>query len=549
MASFVSKLMRQVAPGMMAKREIERMKLDLAQKARGLTNSGYGDHGASTSRKSLKAFNPVAGDAKSDILDNLPLLRARSRALYQGGALASGALKSIRTNVVGTGLRLKPTPDSNYLGLTPERAAELNRNIKREWEIWSESKDCDAAGIHNFSGLQQLAFMSELMSGDAFALLYDKEVKHSRYKLRVKLVEADRCDTPARGMNGMDDEKIKRISSGVETDEDGLVTAYWFSKAHPQAFSVGSREFERVEVRGAESGRRHVLHLMTAERPDQLRGVPLLASVIEQFKQLERFTDAELTASVIAAMYTVFITMNENSDPDEFLPAAPATFGANPTGEPIPRGSDEVGLGNGLVNFLEPGEQIQIAESKRPNVNFDPFVMANIRQIGSGIEVPYEIMLKNFTSSYSASRGALLEAGKVFKMRRSWLSSDFCQPVYEEFFAEAVLAGRIDAPGFFDDELIRRAYVRAEWHGPSYGLLDPLKEVAAAQQRVANGYSTAERETAELTGGDYEVNIQRLAEEKAMRERYGVETVGMPIPLMVADLQNGGSDNDSDDEI
>ena len=75
------------------------------------------------------------------------------------------------------------------------------------------------------------------------------------------------------------------------------------------------------------------------------------------------------------------------------------------------------------------------------------------------------------------------------------------------------------APGFFDDPLIRYAYTWADWTGPSQGQLDPKKEVEAAMLRVENGFSTRQRETAELTGGDWELNHrQRVKEEKLRRE-------------------------------
>lgn len=99
----------------------------------------------------------------------------------------------------------------------------------------------------------------------------------------------------------------------------------------------------------------------------------------------------------------------------------------------------------------------------------DGFVTSICRQIGAALEIPYELLLKNFTSSYSASRGALLEAWKMFKMRRDWLSNGFCQPIYEEFLAEGIAKGRIYAPGFFADPMARKAYCGAEWNGPSQG--------------------------------------------------------------------------------
>ena len=113
----------------------------------------------------------------------------------------------------------------------------------------------------------------------------------------------------------------------------------------------------------------------------------------------------------------------------------------------------------------------------------------------------------------------MLEAWKFFRRQRAWLASDFCQPVYNEWFAEAVARGRINAPGFFADTAIRRAYTGAEWNGPSPGQIDPLKEVNAATVRVEQGFSTRARETAELTGGDWMQNYrQRVKEEKMMRE-------------------------------
>lgn len=170
---------------------------------------------------------------------------------------------------------------------------------------------------------------------------------------------------------------------------------------------------------------------------------------------------------------------------------------------------------------------------------------AMLKQMAAALELPYEILTKQFTSSYSASRGALLEAWKMYRMRRSWLAKTFCQPIYEEWFVEAVSKGRIDAPGIFDDPAIFAAYTRAEWHGPSQGLLDPTKEVAAAISRIEYNMSTAERETAELNGGSWEQNVQQRAYELARLRELGLTEGAAPVTL--SDPSNVG-DEDNDDE-
>ncbi|MCK9912304.1 phage portal protein, partial [Microbacteriaceae bacterium K1510] len=55
------------------------------------------------------------------------------------------------------------------------------------------------------------------------------------------------------------------------------------------------------------------------------------------------------------------------------------------SGEPIPLAdySQDLKLGNGAVQFLEKGEKATIANPGRPNAQFDPFVIAILRQVGA----------------------------------------------------------------------------------------------------------------------------------------------------------------------
>lgn len=236
----------------------------------------------------------------------------------------------------------------------------------------------------------------------------------------------------------------------------------------------------------------------------------MLAPVIESLKQLSRYSDAELMAAVVSGMFTVFI----KSD----TPESPLGQMFDPT-QQVDNDPNAYELGNGAIVGLEKGESIETANPGRPNTAFDGFVTSMCRQIGAALEIPYELLLKNFTSSYSASRGALLEAWKMFRMRREWIVGNFCQPVYEEWLTEAVLKGRIEAQGFFTDPAIRAAWCGAEWYGDCQGQLDPLKEANAAKVRVEEGFSTREREAAELTGLKFEaVNAARKREEELRNE-------------------------------
>lgn len=67
------------------------------------------------------------------------------------------------------------------------------------------------------------------------------------------------------------------------------------------------------------------------------------------------------------------------------------------------------------------------------------------------------------------------------------------------------------------------------WPGPARTSLNPIQEVSAALKRVEAGFSTAQRETAEMTGGDYMRNMeQRMMEAEKMRQLR--EILSPPLP-------------------
>jgi len=90
--------------------------------------------------------------------------------------------------------------------------------------------------------------------------------------------------------------------------------------------------------------------------------------------------------------------------------------------------------------------------------------------------------------------------------------------------------GRIKAPGYFSDPIIRQAYLDSEWYGPAPGQIDPAKEVDAAQQRVDGGFSTLQRETMELTGEDWESNIPQIRKEQRMMKEIGMRLAAPTAP-------------------
>ena len=473
-------------------------------------NSGYSNGGASRTATWAEKYHSHSLSAKSDIEENRKTLRERTRDLSMNAPLATAAVVSTRTNCVGSGLVPKPKINYGLLGIEKEAAEELQTKIKNEFALWAESTLCDASDQNNFYELQQIAFLDWLKNGEEFALIrYDEELPYMPYRLRIKLVEADRvCVEESFGEYDGCDRQLKNgntVMNGIEIDPGGKVVAYHICSVHPGEYTAKKLEWTRVEKRGKKTGNPNVLHIFNAERAEQYRGVPFLAPVIETIKQLSRYTEAEIMAAVLNAMLAIFITSKSGEEVGGYEGVV--------EGEDRRGGEGKAEIGAGTLTYLGEGEDVKPVESKHPSGNYDAFVRAMSMQIGAALEIAPEILLKKFGQNFSASKGALNETWKAYSMRRKWFVNDFCQEVYGLWFAEAVSKGRIDAPGFFEDPIIRKAYTRATWNGPAQGNLDPVKEVSASVKRIENGLSTREDECAMINGSDYEDNVRTLIGE------------------------------------
>lgn len=481
----------------------------------------YGMHGASRTLNSLIGWITNAGSAEDDIDLYSSTLRKRARDLYAGGGLARSGPETLTTSVVGWGIQPKPKIDGDFLGLSDDDREKAEQTILREFKLWADNTMCDAERQQNFYGLQQLAFLSMLMSGDVFALFGMQENRRTPYQTTIRLLEADRICTPESSgdSSSVETETGGRIIDGVEIDKAGAVVRYHIASRSPNAMNDNAElEWTTIDAFGKDTGYPNILHVMTYERPEQRRGLPFVASEIEQLKQFSRYMNAELAANVVSAMLTVFIT-SEDDD---------GKFGLEDAvneDEKVTDDDFQLELAPGAVYSLPPGKKVNAINPLRSNTQFETFVNTCIMTIASSMGIPKEVLVKKYESNYTAARAALLDFWRTVRVYRTRFNNMFNQPVYEQWLSEAVAAGRIEAPGFFDDPAVRQAWCGCVWMGASMGHVDPLKEVNAAATRIANNITTQEQEASEYNGNDWAANVRQRRKEmavlKELRELYG----------------------------
>lgn len=460
----------------------------------------------------LRAWAVDYQDADGDLRE-LDAQRAMGYQLAKENPIAIGALNTQVTNVIGTGLRLQASVDRDYL----QRKYSISTEELDKWETaresnfrgLTESLDCDLERQQTFYDLQALMLRTELAAGDSFAPMPYVRRRNSPYGIKIQPID------PARISNENNAINAPQLAGGIQRDRRGAVVAYHVRDSHPYT-TKGDNKFTwtKIQAFGRQTGRRNMIHMFnkTNVGVSASRGRPVFAPLVKTLKQLGRYTDAELMAAVIQSFFTVFVQTEDG---------AGLTHG-NEDNSNVEVQANDFALGMGNIIDLAPNEKIEMAKADRPNAGFDGFMMSMLRQIGMTLNIPYEVLIKHFQSSYSAARAAMLEYWKAVREMRQHCAMHFCQIYYENWLAEEIAIGRAEAPGFFTDPMARLAWSGAFWIGPPRGMIDPVKEVAAELDLNEAALKTKSDISMELLGKDWDSTFHRWTREKRMLEAEGI---------------------------
>lgn len=443
----------------------------------------------------------TSGSADYDLLPDLPTLRERSRELLRNDPHAASIVQSFLDNTVGTGIRLQSGLRAEDLGVSEDQAAEIQQQCEAAWERWVENADISRR--LNFYDMQAAVLRSIIVNGESLLLPVRVDRISSPYSLGLELIEPDRIEYPG-DMDAPNGRFNRR--SGVELGRFGNPVAYWIRISHPgDGIYERSKDHRHRRIRALDNdGNPQILHLMNTTRPGQTRGEPMLSPCLQSFKDLSSFNEAVLVKERVSACFSMFI---QRDDPyNAAINRADETVSSQRIQEIEP----------GMVSYLAPGEQVTFGNpGNTTGAGYDQFVMRHLRSIGAALGLPYELVTKDFSqTNYSSARASLLESRRVFNRWQNYIIKHLCEPVYAMVIEEAWMRGEISIRDF---DSVRSAITRSRWVPPSYGWVDPKKEMEAAQIAIETGLSSLAIEAA-AAGRDWEHVLEQQARERAKRE-------------------------------
>ena len=440
-----------------------------------------------------------------------------SKKLISETTIGAMIINALIRFVIGPGLEPKASPENTILKWSTEERAKFVSSAEAFFRMYAGSKDIDYYNRESFGSLQSVALRNILTDGDTLLhRIYG--TKAQSYKPMIQLLSGAWIGNP----NGSID--TKEQVGGVIFDSDGREKGYCIFQTDNNL--LDSYTTKTVNKYGADGFEEFILVGIQPRESNQVRGIPWLSSVSQDILDLEKFKIAHRTKAATQALLTAVIKSTEDA------PSAPVSSvdkirGLERKSQALPVEADtsEVQLGAGNVVALNPGESIDMLESKAPMNSYKEFVELELAQIGGAVSVPYEMMTQRYNSSFSSSRATITGAEKTYKVIREEFAGKICAPVWEQVVDYGIRLGMIEAPGYLEgSDLYKRAVLASSWIGPSSIVIDPTREINAHISAISNNLEPREIATRELLQMDFEEVTDMLQNEKNTLEEKGLSS-------------------------
>jgi lambda family phage portal protein len=287
---------------------------------------------------------------------------------------------------------------------------------------------------------------------------------------------------------------------GVEYDAKGRIVAYWIRQTHPNDSKALNFKYDRLPAS-------RVLHVLEKWFAGKSRGYPWFTRTLNRIKDGKDLGEATIIAAQVEACFAAFV---HTSDPvGAAAAAATGTTASNARLQEVRPGG---------IHYLGHNESVEFGNPTRPGSTFAPFMEWNDRNKAAGMNIPYEMLAKNWGGlSFSGGRLALTDSRLFVDSQQKLLAEKLLAPIWHRIVEESVIVGAVDIP----PRLYQRipwAFRAHEWGSPAWPYaLTPREEIDAAIAEVEANITTKQKVIAKRGGWWREVFAQRAIEREEER--------------------------------
>ncbi len=409
--------------------------------------------------------------------------------------------------------------------------------IAKAWKKWQRKEYCDARGARNYKTIRQLRLWSGIRDGDFFIRKIMTPQANS-FGFSLQLINAEWCDRFYNTILSNGNEVRMGIEYQFNSWGIGNPVAYYFIRRQPAdwQFSIpGAFNFGGGNLH-ARIPAEEIIHYSRAVDAEATRPAPWIVSAIPAARQIDQAMLAEVIAWRQAACKTGFYY-------SDVLPEGGA-------GEVLPdtAGNNLESMAPGEIRALKWGVKYQPNDPTHPNASVKDFRMAALQNMVAAMPGSnYSTMANDYAAiNFSAGRLQRLDSNECFEILQTFDIDYAERPIFEAWLEMALIVGKEIPLPLKNLEKFKAAHFQGRrWAG-----VDEVKEVTAAALRVANHFSSDQKECADK-GLDFEEMLFEQAEANMLKEELGIpveKTVasGAPSAAPVEDTEGGGQTQPGD---
>lgn len=435
----------------------------------------------------------------TDLYQKLNKTRQLSRWMCENDSYASKYLELCSVYITGDdGIKVHPYMN----GANGSKLSRVSQSVKEQWNNWADVASLD--GRYSFVELEQLAIQNVAMDGEAIFRIIRGKVNEFNFALQPidpVLLDQDYQVTLPNG---------NTVLMGIERDKWGRPVAYhiWNRYIDDRTFGV-NRTRERIPAD-------EIIHIYDDPTGVQVRGMPWTTPALSQLVRLLEWQD-DYAASMRMAARTRLVLHNELAE-DELEEGtddiADDDFGRRFFGEDK---TDFINTTQSQIIEVDAGKKLEALNIPVPQSGVSESSRLILQRIAAGLHISYATLTADGSkSSFSTVRHDSIVERDIWRQRQKWFIRVFNKRVFNEWKVQAVLSGKLILP-----EGKLASDIHADFMTRGFSSIDAIKDVKGYVMAIENGLTTRTQVVAEM-GGDFNENLELLAQEREMAQAAGI---------------------------
>ncbi len=379
--------------------------------------------------------------------DTLSDLRDSARDMGRNNPVVKGMLQTERDGVIGPDVMINANTNGK----------QFNDRADKLWQEEMVDSPCDITGRFNINQYTRKGYLSYRRDGDFETVKHEDEDN----KVELEPVEGQQIGTP----NGQRDFDHFTVTNGIAFSKKNRKIVGYFIGTPDKWGYISAQNVRNVPADKVHS-------MMNADMFSYSRGEPILSSSIKYIDKIDSYIDAELTAAMVNACFSMAITSNTNEGAPDAFTEGVSSDGTDLFGNRLEK------INPGQIMYLKQDEKAEGIGQMSPGQMFDTFTLRILSFIGAPMCMPLMLITKDYAgATFMNARIAYQKVQELWIAEQVNVVHPFINRIWRWKIEQWIKQGKLKDR----EDKFANLFIPNRWP-----YVDPFKEAKADEQQIKN---------------------------------------------------------------